>query len=68
MLLCGRWAKRIGGAVLVLKWFAQGRSGVTTVEYAMIAAFIAIVAYGGASLYGARLGFAWDEIGTAVPN
>ena len=33
----------------------------------MIAALLAIVAYGGTSIYGKRLGIAWDELGTAVP-
>ena len=52
----------------VLTRVAQDKSGVTAVEYALIAALIAIVAYGGVSAYGNRLGIAWTRIGTAVPN
>lgn len=46
---------------------ADDKRGVTALEYALIAAFVAIVAYGGASIYGTQLGKAWTALGTAVP-
>lgn len=44
------------------------RRGVTAVEYAMIAFLLAIVAYGGITVYGNNLGKAWKELGTSVPG
>lgn len=48
--------------------FGRDRRGVTAVEYAFIAAFVAVVAYGGTSIYGEKIKVAWDRIGTTVPN
>ena len=52
----------------VLMRVAQDKCGVTSVEYALIAALIAIASYGGVSIYANRLGIAWTHIAAAVPN
>jgi len=51
-----------------LKRVAQDKSGVTALEYALIAFLIAIVSYSGISAYGSRLGIAWTNISTAFPK
>jgi len=54
---------------MAMLWrFGRDRRGVTAVEYAFIAAFVAVVAYGGISIYGQKVKVMWDRIGTSVPN
>ena len=49
-----------------LRQFVRDTHGVTALEYALIAAFVAIVAYGGVTVYANQLGNQWNAI-AAVP-
>lgn len=54
--------------ISTLKTFAGDESGVTAIEYGLIAALIGVVIIGGATVLGSKLGQLFSDIGTMLGN